>query len=96
MTTDADGILAELEQATDQVIALIVNNNTKELEKSVIKQVQLMKKLATISQDALSENRLRALKHKVEQQQVLVNQALEVTNLYLTALHELSNFSHLG
>ena len=96
MTTDADGILAELEQATDLVIALIVNNNTKELEKSVIKQVQLMKKLATISQDTLSENRLRTLKHKVEQQQVLVNQALEVTNLYLTALHELSNFNRLG
>ena len=42
MTTDADGILAELEQATDQVIALLVNNSTKELEKSVIQQVQLM------------------------------------------------------
>ena len=96
MTTDADGILAELEQATDQVIQLIVNNNTQELEKSVIKQVQLMKKLATVSQDTLSENRLRELKHKVEQQQVLVNQALEVTNLYLQALHELSNFNRLG
>ena len=96
MTTNADGILAELEQATDQVIALIVNNNTKELEKSVIKQVQLMKKLATISQDTLSENRLRTRKHKVEQQQVLVNQALEVTNLYLTALDEMSNFNRLG
>ena len=96
MTTDADGILAELEQATDQVIQLIVNNNTQELEKSVIKQVQLMKKLATVSQDTLGENRLRELKRKVEQQQVLVNQALEVTNLYLQALHELSNFNRLG
>lgn len=96
MTTDAEVILVELDQATDHVIQLVVNNKTAELEEGVIKQVQLLKKLSAFPQHTMDEVRLRRIKHKVEQQQLLISQALEVTNLFLRTFHELSNFNRMG
>ncbi len=96
MANEIDVTLTELEQATDHVIQLIVNNNTAELEKGVIQQVQLMKKLSALTLNATDQYRLRKIKERVEQQQTLISQALDVTNLFLQALHELSNFNRMG
>lgn len=91
-----DQLLTELEAATEHVIQVIVGNNTAELEQSVIKQVQIMKKLTAFPQDSVDVARLQGIKKKVNQQQLLIEQALQVTNLYLQSLNEMSNFSHLG
>ena len=96
MTKEAEELLTALEQATDHVIQLIVDNNTAELESGVIRQVQMMKKLASVPQDQLDKGRLEEIKRKIEQQQLLINQALEVSNLFLQAMHELSNFNRMG
>ena len=96
MAKETDEVLTQLEQATEHVIQLIVDNNAVELESGVILQVQLMKKLANVSQEQLDKGRLQKIKSKIEQQQLLINQALEVSNLFLQALHELSNFNRMG
>ena len=96
MATEAEQILTALEVATDHVIQLIMENNTTELEQGVIRQVQLMKRLATVPADQLDKGILSNIKRKVEQQQLLVHQALEVSHLFLQILHELSNFNRMG
>lgn len=96
MSTKSDELLQELEFATDHVIQLVVNNDTSELEKSVIRQIQLMKKLSAFSAHEMNKDRLREIKRKVERQQLLINQALEVTNLFIQLLHEFSNINLMG
>lgn len=96
MSTESDELLKELDLTTDHVIRLVVNNETADLEKSVIRQIQLLKKLSVFPANEISVERLHNLKRKVDQQQLLINQALEVTNLFIQLLHEYSKINLMG
>lgn len=89
-------LLSELEAAADRAIDAIVHNSTSELEHIVIQQVQILNKVTTLPENILDKDRLRTIKKKIEQQQVLVAQSLNVVDSFFQILSEYRQFSRSG
>lgn len=96
MHNEPDQLLAELDTTADLAIEAIISNNTSELQQIIVKQVQLLKKITSLSENVIDRERLRVIKNKIEQQQLLVAQSLDIVDSFFQILSEYRQFSRSG
>jgi hypothetical protein len=95
-TIDIDFCLTQLEDTCDKVIAVILQNKTDSLEQLVVEQCQWLKRFGAIELDDDSKNRLALISDKVKTQQLLIGQALQISEFFMTRLHEARGFNKTG
>lgn len=93
---DVDQCLTELETTCDAVLHAVTHSDTTHLQPAVIRQCQLLKQLQGQPLDASAHARLASIAQKASLQQELIRQAMQVSEFYLTRLHESRGFSRIG